>query len=964
YIKNKVNNMTFLPKQRISSNGVIPYQLHYFELSQILNNASNHYDFLRENDNTGINTIQKISKLMEFRIPYYIGPLNPAHKNDKSKFTWIERLEKGKVLPWNFEQKIDIDNTAEGFIKKMTRKCSYLKGKDVLPKNSLLYSEYSVLNELNNLHVNGQPLEKNLKQKIFNQLFKKKKKVTQKNIKDFLISESIFKKGDQIDLSGIDGDFKNSLSSFISFSRIFQDIDNDYELQKEIEKIIFILTIFENRDMAIKRISKEYSNITKDQLKEIKKLNFIGWGKLSREFLEDLVYNVDSTGQPITIMYLMRNENKNLQEALYDVRYNLIKKVNEVNKGFLSEDNNYEGLMKDVYVSPGIKRSLWQALKIVDEVKKIIKQPIDRFFVEVARGGGKKGDRKLSRKLQISSLYKNAKVDKKEIEEMAKKLNLETDNNLRSDKLFYYYMQLGKCMYTNNPIDIDKLNTNAYDIDHIIPRAYLKDDSLNNRVLVERNANALKGDRYPISSDVQDKMKDFWKKLLSVKLITNEKYQRLTRSNDLTDEEKGEFINRQLVFTNQAVKALNEILIKDNPESKIIYSKASNVSIFRQDFGLLKSREINDFHHAHDAYLNIVVGNTYYTKFGTNAIYFFKNQKDKESFVNTNKLFYRNTPSAWNSDGSSKKTVLKMLDLKDILVTKMVTEKKFDFYDETIYPKKDGDKLFPLKTKDTRYLDTNKYGGYKSLKIAYFMIVKHDKGKKSIITIEGMPVIHDYKIKNNELSIQEVLVDYLGLVNPIVLVSKIKAGTLIKLDKAYANLAGKAKNDIITHNANQLYLSQDLTQYFRLIEKYIATQYKKEEIESYALDTYEVSVSKKESEPNPTIDKIKNLKLYDELLYKFQCGLYDGLTMQKLKEELADVRASFKEINVLQQAYSLYELIKIMHCNASTGNLSMFMEKASNKGSNTISKNITDKNITIYDESITGFYRKVRWQNQ
>lgn len=39
----------------------------------------------------------------------------------------------------------------------------------------------------------------------------------------------------------------------------------------------------------------------------------------------------------------------------------------------------------------------------------------------------------------------------------------------------------------------------------------------------------------------------------------------------------------------------------------------------RHKFDMIKVREVNDFHHAKDAYLNIVVGNTYYVKFTKDA---------------------------------------------------------------------------------------------------------------------------------------------------------------------------------------------------------------------------------------------------------------------------------------------------------------------------------------------------------
>ena len=40
-----------------------------------------------------------------------------------------------------------------------------------------------------------------------------------------------------------------------------------------------------------------------------------------------------------------------------------------------------------------------------------------------------------------------------------------------------YYTQMGRCAYTGNIIDLNQLNTDNYDIDHIYPRSLTKDDS-------------------------------------------------------------------------------------------------------------------------------------------------------------------------------------------------------------------------------------------------------------------------------------------------------------------------------------------------------------------------------------------------------------------------------------------------------------------------------------------------------
>ena len=80
-------------------------------------------------------------------------------------------------------------------------------------------------------------------------------------------------------------------------------------------------------------------------------------------------------------------------------------------------------------------------------------------------------------------------------------------------------------MYTGEPISIDEIyNRNIYDIDHIFPQSKIKDDSIDNRVLVLKTANEIKGNIYPISGDVKNKMAPFWKILLSKDLISKKKF--------------------------------------------------------------------------------------------------------------------------------------------------------------------------------------------------------------------------------------------------------------------------------------------------------------------------------------------------------------------------------------------------------------------------------------------------------
>ena len=112
-------------------------------------------------------------------------------------------------------------------------------------------------------------------------------------------------------------------------------------------------------------------------------------------------------------------------------------------------------------------------------------------------------------------------------------------------------------------IDFDTLvsNNNMYDIDHIYPQALIKDDSLNNRVLVEKTKNNEKKDNmlFEMPGFLHKDAYAFYDKLRSLNLISKEKYNRLTKK-ELTQGELDAFVNRQIVATNQAVKGLIEVL--------------------------------------------------------------------------------------------------------------------------------------------------------------------------------------------------------------------------------------------------------------------------------------------------------------------------------------------------------------------------------------------------------------------
>ena len=115
-------------------------------------------------------------------------------------------------------------------------------------------------------------------------------------------------------------------------------------------------------------------------------------------------------------------------------------------------------------------------------------------------------------------------------------------------------------------------------------------------------------------------------------------------------------------------------------DSNIIYVKAENVSDFRNEMKYIKVREINDLHHAKDAYLNIVVGNVFDTKFTRSPINYVKEAGFRE--YNLNRMYdlkvERAGYTAWDGrNGRCKKIVDSQMKCNDVRITKSCNARNY-----------------------------------------------------------------------------------------------------------------------------------------------------------------------------------------------------------------------------------------------------------------------------------------------
>lgn len=947
---------TFMPKQVNTDNRVLPYQLYYFELARLLEKVSSYLPFINEKDSEGYITKEKLLSIMEFRIPYYVGPLHRDHKENNS-FAWIKRKAQGRIYPWNYEEKIDLDASEQAFIDKMTNQCSYLPGEDVLPKYSLLYCKYEVLNEINNIKINGQRITVNCKKEIFG-LFKRNKKVTVKRIRDFLVSNNYMSDSDEI--TGLDISVKSSLKSYHDFRRM---LENKTVNEEDVEEIIKRLTYTEDKKRINKYLEENYPNISEEDRRYISKLKYKDFGRLSEKFLTGIKGVVKETGEILSVIQIMWETNDNLMQIIFSDHYTIRDVLEKEREDYYSEHPaSVEQILSDMYISNAVKRPIYRTLDIIGDVTKACQNAPRKIFVEMARGGGEKGKRTVSRRDKIKELYKH--MDKQEVREISKEisellgeLDKKTDNELQSEVLFLYFMQLGICMYSGDPIDITKLKSDAYvNVDHIYPQAYVKDDSLNNKVLVKSKLNGEKSDNYPINKDIRDKMSSIWKHYRKEGLISEEKYNRLTRKTPFTDEEKQGFVNRQLVETRQSTKAVAEILKTMFPETEVVYVKAGLASEFRHAFGIIKSRQINDLHHAKDAYLNIVCGNVYHSTFTEK---FFRNNPKysiKTETVYKRKIEVDGKP-IWNGQ-ESLSFVIKMLGKNNIHYTRYAFCRKGGFFDQMPVTAKEG--LVSRK----KNLPSEKYGGYNKPTASYFIMAKYtEKVKKEKQDIMIVPV--ELMVGEKVLNDKNFAVGYIQQqiaqisnrkVEEIINVSfplglrPLKVNTRFSFDGFEACVTGKANGGKILGISSLVALKMDNKKddYIKKIEKYIEKR--------------KLNINIKLDEKYDGINYESNQMIYNILVEKIQCSIYKTM-FGSLVEGLENAKSIFEQLSLEEQCLCINSLINVFKTGRSSGCDLTLIGGKKQAAVCTVSSKVSNwgknyKCVKIIDESASGIFRK------
>lgn len=537
-------------------------------------NESNRFkteDYIKElrqifsNQNISLDLQDKIIEIIKSKREYYEGPGNEKSITPYGRF----QIENGRLIEISM-------------IDKMRGHCSIYPEEFRAPKMSYAADLFNFLNDLNNLIINGERIKPEEKREIIDKYINQKGSITPNQLAKYF--------GVSLDeISGFRVNEKQEpiITEFKGYKAILNCIKKNnlsnqlLEDKKQLDKIIEILT---NR----KGYEDRYNELIKiglkiDEAETIAKVTGMsGYHSLSLKVMYEVIPD------------------------LLETEYNQMQ-IFQMNGYFQEKSNKYKGAKtipfdEDAVLSSVAKRSMREALKIVDAIRKKYGE-LDTIVVEMPRDKNSEEEKIRIRKEQA----KGVKI-KEEIDKIVggKQLNAETRLKVR-----LYLEQQCKCIYTNEDIELNTLINDpfSYEIDHIIPISISFDDSFDNKVVVKAKANQDKGQQTPYQYFKSGKASITYDKFKTIVLglpITRKKKQLLLYEKDINKyENRKEFINRNLNDTRYAsrviLNSLTNYFKANNINTKVHTIRGAVTSIFRKKAQIDKDRDESFEHHAVDA---------------------------------------------------------------------------------------------------------------------------------------------------------------------------------------------------------------------------------------------------------------------------------------------------------------------------------------------------------------------------
>ena len=740
-------------------------------------------------------------------------------------------------------------------------------------------------------------------------MFKKHTTVTVKKLENYLKENHNLVK---VEIKGLADEkkFNSGLTTYNRFKNlnIFDNQIDDLKYRNDFEKIIEWSTIFEDKSIYKEKL-RSIDWLNEKQINALSNIRLQGWGRLSKKLLAQLH---DHNGQTI-IEQLWDSQNNFMQIVTQADFKDAIAKANQN----LLVATSVEDILNNAYTSPANKKAIRQVIKVVDDIVKAASGKVPKqIAIEFTRDADENPKRSQTRGSKLQKVYKDLSTElasKTIAEELNEAIK---DKKLVQDKYYLYFMQLGRDAYTGEPINIDEIQ--KYDIDHILPQSFIKDDALDNRVLVSRAVNNGKSDNVPVklfgnemAANLGMTIRKMWEEWKNIGLISKTKYNNLLTDPDHINKYKSAgFIRRQLVETSQIIKLVSTILQSRYPNTEIITVKAKYNHYLREKFDLYKSREVNDYHHAIDAYLSAICGNLLYQNYPNLRPFFvygqykkFSSDPDKEKAIfNKTRKFSFISQLLKNKSENSKEIAKKLkraYQFKYMLVSRETETRDQEMFKMTVYPRFSHDtvkaprNLIPKKMG----MSPDIYGGYTNNSDAYMVIVRIDKKKGTEYKILGIPTRELVNLKKAEK--EDHYKSYLKeILTPRILYNKngkrdkkITSFEIVKSKIPYKQVIQDGDKKFMLGSSTYVYNAKQLT---------LSTESMKAITNNFD----------KDSDENDAL-----IKAYDEILDKVDkyLPLFD---INKFREKLHSGREKFIKLSLEDKKDTILKVLEGLHDNA------------------------------------------------
>lgn len=505
-------------------------------------------------------------------------------------------------------------------IDKMRGKCTYFPDELRAPKWSYSACLFNLLNDLNNLTIQGVKITELQKQELIRDYVNKGKSVTLPAIAKIcgVKKEDIF--GFRIDKS--EKPIFTKFEGYNELLKIAKSVNEETTIEGKkqlVDDISEILTKEKSIDTRVKKLIDDLK-LSTSLAKEIAKSGgFTTYHSLSFKAINLILEDLLKTS-------------KNQMELFTGVG---IKPYNHnFNKGHQLSAN-----LSDWIVSPVVKRSINETIKVFNALRKYLKvrygddAEFSDVVVELAREKNSQEKKDLIKKIQKANEEKRYKI--MELVENRKLTSAEFE------RISLLLEQDFKCAYSLEPIELsDVFKVGLLEVDHIIPLSISLSDAQSNKVLVYQRENQAKGQRSPFQYFSSGKAKitfESFKEYVTKNLnFSNAKKRNLLYLGNPIEDVKG-FIDRNLVDTRYASRETYNLLKsffdyhQINTKVKVINGSAT--SYFRKRAYLPKNRDETYAHHAQDAMIIAGFANTKLMKFFSKIGAFSESLNNKDSIA-------------------------------------------------------------------------------------------------------------------------------------------------------------------------------------------------------------------------------------------------------------------------------------------------------------------------------------------